>query len=441
MNCTTFRDRVHELIYWQLPPADAEDAQSHVADCPACAEHLEAARNFDRLLSGKGDAALEAWSAHAASVRAMSAAASAPVHVPMSAPAAPARRLKLRRVFPYAAVAAAAAFIALFVFPISRGPLTLKEGEPTELARGARVFAGEGREMQAEDASAVLVRPGTGGSVVRLDTGTVLFRVIPGHAFSVDTPQGTVSVAGTSFHVSVARDRQVSVTVHSGRVKFAAGSDTISLLPGDRLEVDARGARRLVNGRRIDELESDLGSALRTPADGDFGPAGAAMTAPVLPPVTTEAVREFLVSEEGRTLLAAAIKASNVEAESQRWSRFWDRSVAGFAKEFELTEDQGSRLRDIFKRYGAESKEAGAAMGEMPFGASDEERERYRHEFLAKSADIERRKDDEVKVLLSQTQYESYKKAFAPPGFGAPGFGPNRNKGKATDNKAKSDSN
>jgi ferric-dicitrate binding protein FerR (iron transport regulator) len=439
VNCTTFRDRVHELIYWQLPPADAEAAQAHVADCPACAEHLEAARNFDRLLSGKGDAALEAWSAHAASVRAMSAAASAPVRVPQSPPEAPRRKLNLRRVLPYVAVAAAAAFVALFVFPISRGPDTLKEGEPTELARGVRVFAGEGREMQAEEAAAVLVRPGTGGSVVRLDTGTVLFRVIPGHAFSVDTPQGTVSVAGTSFHVAVSGDRQVSVTVHSGRVKFAAGGETTNLVPGDRLEVDSRGSRRLVNGRRIDELESDLGSARRAPSAGDSGPAAAAMSAPSLPPVTTEAVREFLVSEEGRTLLAAAIKAANEQAESQRWSRFWDRSVAGFAKEFELTEEQGKHLREIFHRYGAESKAATAPMSDIPFGTSDDERERIRHECFAKNADIERRKDEEVKALLSQTQYESYKKAFAPPAFGPGGFGPNRSKGKGSDAKPKSD--
>lgn len=434
MNCETFRDRVHELIYWQLPPDDAAAAQAHAADCADCAEHLEAARRFDRLLSGKGDAALEAWGAHTASVRAMAAAAAAPSLSTQTQPVALPRRGFARRLIPYAAVAAAAALVALFLFPVSRDPETLTEGEPTQLARGSRVFAGAGREMQAEDDANVLVRPGTGGAVVRLDTGTVLFRVVPGYAFSVDTPQGTVSVAGTSFHVAVARDRQVSVTVHSGRVKFAAGAETITLVPGDRLEVDARGGRRLVNGRRIDQLESDLGSARRAPAAGPDGPVASAVPVPAAPVVTGESVKEFLLSDEGRALLASAIKAANDQAEAQRWSRFWDRSIAGFAKEFDLTEDQGKRLREIFHRFGAESKEANAAMGEIPSGASDEERERIRQECHAKVADVERRKDEEVKALLSQTQYESYKRAFAPP----PGFGPNR-KSRGQDNREKAE--
>jgi ferric-dicitrate binding protein FerR (iron transport regulator) len=430
VNCETFRDRVHELIYWQLPPADAEAAQAHVVDCPACAEHLESARRFDRLLSGKGDAALEAWSAHAASVRAMAASAAPIRRAPQTSPAAPARRGILRKLIPYAAVAAAAALVALFVVPLSRGPATLAEGEPTELARGTRVYSGEGRQLEAEETSAVLVRPGTRGSVVRLDSGTVLFRVVPGNAFAVETPQGTVSVAGTSFHVVVAPDHQVSVTVHSGRVKFASGSETTVLAPGDRLEIDARGARRLINGRRIDQLETDLGSARRAPAVGDRGPVAAARSEPVPPQVASETVKEFLTSDEGRALLAAAIKAANDQAEAQRWGRMFDAMISRFAKDADLTEDQGKRLREIVKRYGAESREAGAALSEFPLGSPEDERERIRHEWTTKNADIERRKDEELKTLLSQSQYESYKKTFSQPS----GFGPNRSKDKGAGN-------
>lgn len=433
MNCETFRDRVHELIYWQLPPADAQAAQAHVADCPRCAEHLESARRFDRLLSGKGDAALEAWSAHAASVRAMAAAASPPRRTQqMMPPPGATRTWSLRKLVPYAAVAAAAAFFALFVFPLSRGPATLTEGEPTELARGTRVYAGEGRELEAEETAAVLVRPGTRGSVVRLDSGTVLFRVVPGNAFAVETPQGTVSVAGTSFHVVVGEDHRVSVTVHSGRVKFAAGSETTVLAPGDRLEVDARGTRRLINGRRIDQLETDLGSARRAAPSVAASPAPQNAVEYVPPRPTADVVKEFLASDEGRSLLAAAIKAANEQAEAQRWGRMFDGMIARFVKSAELTEDQGKRLRDIFSRYGNESREAAAAMSEIPLGTPEDERERIRHEWSAKNADIERRKEEEVQALLSQTQFELYKKAFAPPS----GFGPGR-KGKGTQDAEK----
>jgi argininosuccinate lyase len=97
-----------------------------------------------------------------------------------------------------------------------------------------------------------------------------------------------------------------------------------------------------------------------------------------------------------------------------------DGMVARFAKDQSLTDDQAKRLRDVFRRSGAEFRDAWAPLNAIPSDATETDRDRVRHEVAAKSAEIEQRKDDEIRNVLSQTQFEAYKKQFAMPkkGFG-----------------------
>jgi hypothetical protein len=428
VNCATFQGMVHELADGIAAPADAAAAREHAAGCKACADCLESARRFSRFLANEGDAAIDAWSAHVASMQAAADAALAPAVQVAAAP----RGGRIHRLGAFAAVAAASALIVAVGFSLFSGREVLAEEQPTTLTRGQHVFAADGRELEAEEAANVVVPRGTAGAVVRLTMGTVLFRVEPGRAFSVETPQGTASALGTSFHVGVTAAHQVSVAVHSGSVRFAGAGDRDSVLlgAGDRLEVDANGAQRLINRRRLDDLQTDLTAFRETaarqrreleavsapPAET---PPAAAPAAPASTP-TADAVRAFLESDEGKALLAAAIRSVQDEQMAQGAARMMDGMVARFAKDVSLADDQARHLREILRRSGAEFREAWAPLNSIPSDASEAERDRVRHEVAAKSAEIEQRKDDEVRNLLSQTQYEAYKKQFAMPkkGFG-----------------------
>ena len=425
MNCETYQGIVHELADGIAAAADADAAREHAQTCKACAESLDSAKRFSRFLAGEGDAAIDAWSAHVAAMQAAADAALAPV-----ATVASPRRGPFNRFGAFVAVAAASALFVAAGISLFSGREVLAEEQPTTLTRGQHVLAAEGRELEAEEAASVVVPRGTAGAVVRLTMGTVLFRVEPGHAFAVETPQGTASAVGTSFHVGVTAAHQVSVAVHAGSVRFAGAGehDSVLLGAGDRLEVDANGVQRLINRRRIDDLQTDLAAFRETAARqrreleaGAVAPAAAAPPAAAPAASTTaDAVRFYLESDAGKALLAAVIKSVQDDQMAQGAARMMDGMISRFAKDADLTDDQAKRMRDIFRRSGAEFRDAWAPFGAIASDATETERDRVRHEVAAKSAEIEQKKDDEVRNLLSQTQYEAYKKQFAMPrkGFG-----------------------
>jgi hypothetical protein len=339
-------------------------------------------------------------------------------------------RGSLLRFGPLAAVAAASALIVAVGFSLFSSREVLAEEQPTTLARGSRVYAAEGRELEAEDAARVMVPKGSGGEIVKLTSGTVLFRVEPGRVFAVETPQGIARAVGTSFHVGVTSVNQVSIAVHSGSVRFAGANerDATLLGAGDRLEVDANGVQRLINRRRLDDLTTDL-AAFRETAARQRRERDSIGSAPLPAPSpetretsVADGVRAFLTSDEGKALLAAAIKSVQDDQMAQGAARMMDGMVSRFAKEAELTEDQAKRLREVLRRSGAEFRDAWAPLASVPVDATEADRERIRHEVAAKSAEIEQKKDDEVRNLLSSPQYEAYKRMFTMPkkGFGDP---------------------
>ena len=51
MNCTLIRQRLSELLYEDLPPADREQLLSHLAQCPECRSEYASLRELKRALN------------------------------------------------------------------------------------------------------------------------------------------------------------------------------------------------------------------------------------------------------------------------------------------------------------------------------------------------------------------------------------------------------
>lgn len=426
MNCTAFDEIVHALADPALRPDDAEPAYAHAAACKACAAKLETARRFAGFMDGEGRAAVDAWSGHVAAAQ---------TAVELRDAAGPRALAPIRRMpglGRFLAVAAASILVTTVALSLLRGPEVLAEGRVTTLAPGERAVASDGRELEAEETAHVVVPEGSDGRTVRLDDGCVHFRVEPGREFAVETPRGTANVLGTSFVVRVEQDGEVAVTVHSGRVRFASpgGGERVTLASGDRLEVDAQGVHHLVNGRRVKQLEDDLlksmaAEASRHAAERAQQPAApadanaAAHDAAPAPP-TGDAIRSFFESDEGRSVLAAAMKAEQARRDREFGMKMVDGMIARLAKEADLTDDQRKRLRDVLGRAGYDMYVAWGSLEDIPADTAREDKERLRREVVAKTGDIAKQADDDVRAILSQTQYETYHRLFPVGAFGSP---------------------
>jgi len=423
VNCTTFDEIVHALADPAIRPHDAEPAYAHAAACPACAAKLEAARKFTAFLDGEGRAAVDAWSGY---VAAANAAAETREDREPPKPA-PLRRLPgLGR---FAAVAAASILVTAVSLSLMHSPEVLAEGRVTTLARGERAVASDGRELEAEETAHVVVPEGSDGHTVRIDDGCVHFRVAPGLEFAVETPRGTANVLGTSFVVRVEQDGEVAVTVHSGRVRFAShgGRDRVTLATGDRLEVDAQGVHHLVNGRRVKQLEDELLQSMAAEASKHAAeraqesapPADtAAVEHPAAMPPTADAIRAFFESDEGRRVLDGALRAEKERRDREFGAKMVDGMVARLQREADLTEDQRKRMREVLGRSGYDTYVAWSALEDVPADAPREDKDRLRREAAAKAAEIAQHADDEIRVILSQTQYETYRRLFPVGAFG-----------------------
>jgi FecR-like protein len=421
VNCTQFDEIVHALADPALRPDDAEPAYAHAAACPACAAKLDQARKFAGFMEGEGRAAVDAWSGHVAA-----ALAAVETRRDPAAPAQPPLR-RLPGLGRFAAVAAASILVTAVSFSLLRGPEVLAEGHVTTLARGERAVTSDGRELEAEETAHVVVPEGSDGRAVRIDDGCVHFRVAPGLEFAVETPRGTANVLGTSFVVRVEQDGEVAVTVHTGRVRFASrgGGDRVTLASGDRLEVDAQGVHHLVNGRRVKQLEDELLQSMAAEASRHAAERAQDPAAPAEPavaekpaPPTADAIRAFFESDEGRRVLDGALRAEKERRDREFGAKMVDGMVARLQKEADLTEDQRKRMRDVLGRSGYDTYVAWGALEEIPADATREDKDRLRREAAAKAADIAQRADDEVRAILSQTQYETYRRLFPAGAFG-----------------------
>jgi hypothetical protein len=401
VNCPAFHGVVHEYVDGLLAPAEAEAAREHAASCASCAEQLDTARRFARLLAGEGDLAIQAWTARTAADRAALA----------SRAAAPPPAGRLRRLAPFVATAAASIAASLLVVaalaPSAPRTETLAEGgDAVQLPRGKHVLSAEGREIESEGDAVVVVAPGSSGERVRLDSGTALFRVEPGRAFAVETPQGVASVLGTSFHISVGAGKDVAVTVHTGRVKFAGARETVTLAPGDRLEVDAHGAQRLVDRKKLDELEASVHRA-----NSRAEAAVAAAPAPSPTTLGADAIKAFLASDEGHEVLRAAVDAAQSRKMDEAVEAMHEGAFARFAKAADLTPEQERRAKELLKNFGVAFRQAMTP----PRGVSPQERNSFWKDGYTKIYDLRKHLDDDLRNILTPVQFDIYLRSYPPP--------------------------
>ncbi len=115
MNCEQARQKLIDLAYGELPPAEAEAAEEHLRACPACRAE------FDDLLAGR---------AAMAKMR-----AGEPGEVRWTPPAGKARRLSLRRWLLAGAAAAAAVLAAVTVWKLQERTAETAFAAPVEIRR------------------------------------------------------------------------------------------------------------------------------------------------------------------------------------------------------------------------------------------------------------------------------------------------------------------
>jgi hypothetical protein len=159
-----------------------------------------------------------------------------------------------------------------------------------------------------------------------------------------------------------------------------------------------------------------------TDAGGDAPGAAAASTATI---ANAPAMKAYFESEEGKKTVAAALKAAQDQAEQERTSRTVDNLLARIGKDANLTEDQSKKMKDILNRGAAHLREIVQQMRDGPGGAD-------MGDVRQKFTDLRTSVDNEVKVVLSQTQFDTYQKTIqqsgvlggfgggGPGGFGRP---------------------
>ena len=253
MTCSEYRDHVEDLLDELLPPEDAERYEVHRASCAECGAHAEEAERFRRLLVSEGRAALGAWEARRLALRAASLSHAEPVS---PAPVQP-RRFGVLTLAAAAAVVAAAGIFGAGVLGAA-GPVQLALGEEARLSPGTVATFGHDCSLVVEDrAVTVELQSAADGSgdVVRMERGVALFRAHPEHALAIATVQGTARAVGATFVVDVRSDGAVSVDVVTGRVRLERRGGLVVARPGERVEVDSRGAAHIVSRGRIEELE------------------------------------------------------------------------------------------------------------------------------------------------------------------------------------------
>jgi anti-sigma factor RsiW len=282
MICAELGQDLVALALGQLSPAEAAQAEAHLAACAACRTELAAAR---RVL------------AHAQSLPAPEPSAGAEERLlaafraehAASAPPPPARRAA-RAAWMFVPLAAAAAMLVAILATDGREPARVVDGEgllhpaasphtgPGEVIRGAFAFE-SGDEIEAgrtpftarlalspgapaEGAAApgsLELRLAPGARIARLRSGDV--RLVAGTVdvaagplaspFSVHAPPGRATIRGTRFTASTAEGRLV-VVVAEGSVELARDAGpSEALAAGEEGLVDAeRLLRRAADGRR-----------------------------------------------------------------------------------------------------------------------------------------------------------------------------------------------
>jgi chromosome segregation ATPase len=187
-----------------------------------------------------------------------------------------------------------------------------------------------------------------------------------------------------------------------------------------------------VRGRAMDvQLASSKGEAhAATPADGDPAAPAAApsagATAPeggaVLSPQAV-GVRDYLATEDGKKTLQTAIDADREARNREQQKRQIDGMIDRFAKTAQLTEDQTKRMKEIMGSAQAARTDMWSSIRELGPDATPEQRTEAREAMVAKTDELRKQTDDQVKAVLSSTQYEQYQQEQDKLRAGLRGFG------------------
>jgi hypothetical protein len=191
----------------------------------------------------------------------------------------------------------------------------------------------------------------------------------------------------------------------------------------DQLKAQVAGAERRISGLQEDvasvrKLAVDVavapapGEAAAAAHGGTGGDAASpdGVTATTRPAPSAPELKAYLESEEGRHSVEAALRAVQDERDRERSNRMVQGLVDRFARQAGLTEDQTKRMKEIAGKTAEEVRVAWAVMRDTAADASPEERDALRQQNVAKVEEIRRAADDQVKVVLSSTQYEMYQK-------------------------------
>jgi hypothetical protein len=158
-------------------------------------------------------------------------------------------------------------------------------------------------------------------------------------------------------------------------------------------------------------------AAAATNAAGDPAAANGA-AAGATTSVSAPAMKAYFESEEGKKTFAAALKVQQDEADKERSARAVDGLLARLAKDANLTEDQSKKMKDILTRGATQLAELRQSLQGGAGFADPDVRQKF--------TDLRTNTDNEVKAVLSQTQYDTYQKSMGSVfgGFGgAGGFG------------------
>ncbi len=189
--------------------------------------------------------------------------------------------------------------------------------------------------------------------------------------------------------------------------------------------------------RRIEGLEKDVAhireltvSVQQAPApeskpsaaaDGKSGAPGDAAGA--TGPIATQ-IKAALATDEGRKIVADALTAVQEQQRLEQQQRMVDAMVDRFAKTANLTDDQTKKMKEIMGNQAAALRDARASMRDLPPDATQDQRDQARQQMVAKVDDVRKQTDDQVKAVLSQTQYEQYQQEQDRIRTGMRGFGP-----------------
>ena len=163
----------------------------------------------------------------------------------------------------------------------------------------------------------------------------------------------------------------------------------------------------LAGDRRPARSGSDQESAAAGPgAAEDTAGVAAAPTHAAAP--NAPAIKSFFDSDEGRKTITMAMRAVEDQRQVEWGNRMADGMVTRMTRDLSLTEDQAKKMKDILRRGGALMRETMNATRDLAPDTPDEERQKVQQQAQEKFAEANKKNQEEVKALLSQTQYESY---------------------------------